>query len=43
MEISKYIRQVKWPESIRDQITFSDEDKIRLDPTDGAFKFQPIL
>jgi hypothetical protein len=41
MELTKYIRVIEWPETIREQIIFSDDTKVRLDPEDHAFKLKP--
>lgn len=38
MEVFKYIRAFDFPESIRDQVTFSDSNKIRLDAQDHKLK-----
>jgi len=38
MDVFKYIRGFDLPETIREQIVFSDPDKIRLDPQDHKIK-----
>jgi len=40
MDWQRYIKILSWPETMREQIVFNDDTKIRLDPQDGAIKLK---